>query len=113
MVQNLAHIAQNQGDFEQAKSLFVEALMTSVELSHKCSIANCLIGLAGVIGIFGQPKRAARLFGAAEAIRERIDAHIQPGDCLDYERNLAATHAQLDDATFQSAWLEGRMMTLE
>ncbi len=113
VLQNLAYIAQNAGDFDQAKAMFTDGLMTSIGLNDKCSIANNLIGLAGTIGNLGEPERAAQLFGAAEALRQMIDVHIQPGDLPDYERNLAAIQAQLDDVTFKSAWEEGRTMSLE
>lgn len=32
---------------------------------------------------------------------------------MTYERNRAFVRAQLDDATFKAAWVEGRAMTLE
>jgi predicted neutral ceramidase superfamily lipid hydrolase len=61
----------------------------------------------------GQPKRAAWLFGAAEALRETSGASIPPVDRADYDRILAAVRAQLDEQTFAAAWAEGRAMTLE
>jgi DNA-binding NarL/FixJ family response regulator len=32
---------------------------------------------------------------------------------VDYDRNLAATRAQLDPSTFEAAWAAGRAMTME
>jgi hypothetical protein len=77
------------------------------------SITNCLIGIAGVLTTLGQPQRAARLFGAAEALRDTTGAKIQPGDQPDYEKNLASTLTQLEAETFEAAWQDGRGMSLE
>jgi hypothetical protein len=54
----------------------------------------------------GQPERAVRLWGAAEALYDSIGKHTDY-----YDR--AAARAQLDDATFAAAWAEGRAMTVE
>ncbi len=61
----------------------------------------------------GEPERAARLFGAWEAILERLCAVPQPSDKPEYDRSIAAVRAQLDEATFGRAWAEGRAMSLE
>lgn len=110
---NLAYVAQYWKDWEQAKALFTEALFTSQELVDKSSISTSLAGIAGITGILGKPERAARLFGAAEALRETIGAQIQAGDRPDYERSVAATRDQLDAETFAQRWAEGKALGLE
>ena len=60
-----------------------------------------------------EPERGARLFGAAEVLRETIGAHIQAGDRPDYEKSLALTRDQLDAEMFDAAWAEGRALSLE
>ena len=57
--------------------------------------------------------RAARLFGAAEAIRERLAFPIMSPERRSYEHGLATLRAHLDDASLVAAWAEGRVMTLE
>ncbi len=57
--------------------------------------------------------RAARLFGAAEVLREAMGERIGPANQGPYERALASIQARLDDAALASAWGEGRAMTLE
>jgi len=61
----------------------------------------------------GRPGRAARLFGAAEALLQDVGAPMSPSNVADYERSVAAARAELDQATFEAAWAEGRMMPLE
>jgi predicted ATPase len=113
VLQNLAYIAQHRNDYERARSLFAEALKNSQELQYRLSIAYCLVGLAGIVAILGQPQRAARLFGAAEALRDIIGAQIEPSDRPDYEANLAFIRSGLDESTFEACWNEGRAMPLE
>ncbi len=65
----------------------------------------------------GQPaagaRRAARLFGAAEALRDTSGELLSPAERSVHERQVANAHAQLDEAAWQTAWAEGRTMTLE
>ncbi len=113
VLHNLAYMAQHQKDYERARSLFAEALTFSQELQDRLSIASCLVGLAGILGVLGEPQRAVRLFGAAEALRDNLGAQIQPADRLDYESNLAVSRAQLEPAIFETTWAEGRALSLE
>jgi hypothetical protein len=47
------------------------------------------------------------------ALRESIGATLPPDGHPAYERTLAATRAQLDEATFAAAWEAGRALSLE
>jgi hypothetical protein len=60
-----------------------------------------------------QPEKAARVFGAAEALREAIGAPVPPVERPDYDRAVAAARARLGEVAFSSGWAEGRAMTLE
>jgi len=52
----------------------------------------------------GAGRRAARIFGAAQALRETLAAPLVPINRDHYQRGVAATRALLDDATFAAAW---------
>jgi hypothetical protein len=54
-----------------------------------------------------------RLFGAAEALRAATGWRLPPAYASGYERYLAAARAELDEATFAAAWIEGSGLTLE
>jgi hypothetical protein len=73
-----------------------------------------LVGLAGIAARQGDPVRAARLFGAAEALGEAasVTPSFPPTRAL-YERDLAAVRKQLDKEMFAAAWAEGCTMTAE
>jgi len=61
----------------------------------------------------GHPARAARLWGAAEALREAIGAALSPTELRVYAPYVAAARASFDGAAWEEAWAEGRAMTAE
>jgi predicted ATPase/DNA-binding SARP family transcriptional activator len=109
----LGNIAFEQGDYGRTVVLGRQSLRLCRELGKKGGIAAGLEGLAAVAGVQSQPERAARLFGAAMALREAIGAPLTPGECPAYERNVATVRGQLDASTFEAAWAAGRVMALE
>jgi DNA-binding NarL/FixJ family response regulator len=61
----------------------------------------------------GWRRRAARLLGAAEVWRKRINQPIQRAEQGRYERTVAAVQARLDAASFARAFEAGQMLELE
>ena len=61
----------------------------------------------------GDAQRAARLFGAAAAVREAIGSPLPPVDRPWYEREVDATREALGEKGYTTAWAEGRAMTWE
>jgi tetratricopeptide (TPR) repeat protein len=110
---NLGYVAQHRGDHPQATARFQESLNLFRDLGDKKGIAECLMGLAGVICAQGQLQRAARLFGAAEALREAVGAVLWPANRIEYDRNVAALSAQISEDALAAAWAEGRALSLE
>jgi len=109
----LAKAASMQGDYSVARSMFEESLTILRELDDKWFIAGCLEELARVGAAQGQPEWAARLWGAAETLREAIGALIPPVEEADYERWVATARSQLGEEAFAAAWREGRIMSPE
>jgi hypothetical protein len=85
-----------------------EGMLLYRETGDMRGVADCLAGVAGANGAQAQPIPAARLLGAADALRAAIGISIrEPVDRVEYERNMAIVRAQLDEATFAAAWAEG------
>ncbi len=63
----------------------------------------------------GQLVRAIRLWRAAETVLGSGEPGTLPhvADQSLYEQSLAAARAQLDEATWTTAWSEGRAMTTD
>ena len=70
----LAMLAQTEREDERARNLFEEGLRLSAELGNEADVAHCLEGLASVAGAEGKIVRAARLWGAEEALLEKLEA---------------------------------------
>ena len=94
-----------------AEVLLRESCELLAPLRDTWTIAYTLTWLAGVAATGEQALRAARLFGAAQTLREATGATIQfEPDRILHQQQLAAARAQLDAATFAAAWEEGRTM---
>ena len=110
---NLAHVERLTGDLVLAHSYYVGGLRSIYERGDMTMIPLCLEGLACLAASWGQPDRAARLFGAAEALREALDIRMSPVDRAECEAPQQAARAALAEDDFASAWAAGRAMTLE
>ena len=110
-----AAVAQAEGDHERAKGLFGEGLKLSAESGEESNVAYCLQGLAASAASEGRQVRAARLWGAAEALLEKIEAtaYIYAPDRSVYQDQVSAARAQLDEEAWEAAWAKGRAMPPE
>jgi non-specific serine/threonine protein kinase len=109
----LGRAAANNGNHEAAARFIGEGLPLAQELGSGLLSAICLDGLAAVYGAKAEGTRAARLGGAAEALRLAIGATLSPTDRAELEHHLATARATLDAVSWEAAWAEGRAMTPE
>jgi predicted ATPase/DNA-binding SARP family transcriptional activator/DNA-binding CsgD family transcriptional regulator len=107
--------ALSRRDTEGAAWAFEEDLLLLRRLKDKMGILYSLMGASGVAVLQGRPARAARLSGAADALREAIGHPTQPLKRVnyDYEAFLAATRETLGEAAFEAAFSEGQAMSPE
>jgi predicted ATPase/DNA-binding CsgD family transcriptional regulator len=94
--------ALNVGDVPAARVLFAESLALAHERNEQKWVALSLIGAARLAHAAGDAATAARLFGAAMAIRERIGAREQSDDPL-----LDAVRSTLGQERFDELWRQG------
>jgi DNA-binding CsgD family transcriptional regulator len=109
----LGQVAALQQDDATAHALYEEGLLIARKVDSKCNVASCLEGLAGVLAAQGELPQPARLWGAAEALRQAIGAPIPAVSRRAYERAVTAVRAQFGEKAFATAWAQGRTMTLE
>jgi tetratricopeptide (TPR) repeat protein len=79
----------------------------------KIITSDLLISMAAVAAGIHQSERAARLYGAAQALFDSIDYEIPPFDRAEFERHIHQARQQLGDAAFEALVNEGRRMLLE
>jgi predicted ATPase/DNA-binding SARP family transcriptional activator/DNA-binding CsgD family transcriptional regulator len=98
---------------ERAARAFEEALRLLRHLKDRMGIFFSLMGSAGVAALQHRPARAARLSGAAEALRKAINHPIQPLKRVnyDYEGCLATVREALGETAFETAFSEGQAMS--
>jgi predicted ATPase/class 3 adenylate cyclase len=109
----LANAAMMQGGFAAAHDLYQESFLILQRIHYQELVPPCVEGLAVLAAAQGEPLWAARLWGAAEALREAIGTPVPPIYRLDYERAVAKARAQFGSEAFARAWAEGRTTTLE
>jgi non-specific serine/threonine protein kinase len=109
----LGYIAQRKGDFELARARFTESLSIQRQAGNKQGMIECLAGLAGLAAATGQPTRALRLYGAAQAWLDSTGMPLAPADLVEWQRDQTLACGQLDEAACLQAQAEGRLMTAE
>jgi predicted ATPase/DNA-binding CsgD family transcriptional regulator len=97
------------GDPLRASSYFTESLQLRLALGNTLAIAECLEGFAALASVAGRPRRGARLYGAAEALRETTGAELlDRADSAERERQVQQIRKRLGVQTFAAEWAAGR-----
>jgi predicted ATPase/class 3 adenylate cyclase len=117
---SLGWVALRQGDYERMRQFLGDSLALRLELDDRGGMAWCLEKLAEASLLQGPAApapeneryfmRAARAFGAAEALRAPVGSVVDPVDQPEYERNVASLRSALGDAAFSTAWAEGQSL---
>lgn len=113
ILHNLGYVAQQQRDLGRAADLFREGLALQVEMENQAGIAECLTGIASVLVLQGRAADGARLFGAAEVLREKSQAVLWPANRIEYDGSMAALRREMDEASITAAWAAGRALSTE
>ncbi|HEY8598767.1 MAG TPA: hypothetical protein VIL85_10070, partial [Thermomicrobiales bacterium] len=104
-------LALTRADHVRAAALCREGVAAAGRIGDTTAIIYCLVGLAGAFALAGQPERAARFFGVAEALRERTGIAIEvPERRAMYDEHLALARSALGAAAFDAAWAAGRAL---
>ena len=113
MTSELGHIARHTGDINQAKKIYNETIKGWQDLGNRSALAHQLECFAFIAKAQEQAERAACLFGAAEALREKINIAMTPQERIEYDHEIADLRAGMDEHLFDSAWDEGRAMPMD
>jgi tetratricopeptide (TPR) repeat protein len=103
----LGWLALEQGERERAGLLFAEGLALCRDLGGHSAIPTLLEGCAAA----APGPRAARLLGAAEALRAADGRPVPPNEQERYARIVEAARARAGEAELRVAWMEGRAMS--
>lgn len=110
--QGLGETALAQGNSLLAATHLRESLLVFQGLGDRMGIAWCIAGLAGVAAQDGDSARAARLWGAAQTLRQSIGARAAPAARATHERLLVETRKDLGVTEFEIGWNIGHTMPI-
>ncbi|MDH5643608.1 MAG: adenylate/guanylate cyclase domain-containing protein, partial [Gemmatimonadota bacterium] len=108
-----AHIERFEGHHDKANQMYRETIVEWQRLGHRAAVANQLECLAFIAKVREQPEHAAKLFGAAEILREKINIQMSQFEQVEYDQQVKELRAGMNESEFASAWAEGRSMTME
>jgi tetratricopeptide (TPR) repeat protein len=113
-VGSLGYIALLEGRHRQARPLLLEYLEMGVQFQDRANIAAGLEGLAAVAIDEGSADQAARLFGAAESLRNEIGGRLMSlRNRTMIERSVRSTRQRLGEPAWVAAWNAGQVMTVQ
>lgn len=110
---SLGWVHLNGGAYAQAGELFADSLMHYGDIGDKRNSAFGLERLACLASVQGQAERAARLFGAAQTLRQGDGMPLPPVDQEHYAQYLALVRAKLDPASLAARWAEGEVLSID
>ena len=105
--------AARQGRLQDARAQLVEALGHVQDVGFASPGAWCCDGIALVAASWGQVARAARLLGAADALRIASGTIIQPAEEAARAASLALIRECLTEEEIEAELELGRRMTLD
>jgi predicted ATPase/transcriptional regulator with XRE-family HTH domain/Tfp pilus assembly protein PilF len=108
----LGIVACMQGDYRRTTQL-EEALSIARDLGTKDVDADALEGLTWVAAMHRWSHRAARLGGAAEALRASLGVPLGPILRAGHDAAVQAMRAALGEEGFTAAWAAGQALPLE
>ena len=108
-----ARVAIAEGDPERAEQDAHDALAFSAGVGAYLGAADLLEILAGLAGGADSDREAARLFGAAEGIRQRTGEVRFQIYQAGYDASVQALRNAMDDKDFEGAWAEGAALSTE
>jgi len=109
---DLALVALLKKELSRTVRLCVQGLALSQAEGLLIGLAINVNLLAAVIFERGDPLRAVRLFGAGDALRQRLE--LQLGSFQEaYERYIDAMRAALGDVEFERVWQAGQSLPIE
>jgi DNA-binding CsgD family transcriptional regulator len=106
-------VAIAQGEPDQAERDAHDALAIATSMHAYSGISDILECLGVPAGEAGSHREAARLFGAAHSIRQRIgEVRFKIYDAQ-YEASVATLRDIMGDTDFDTAWAEGTALSTE
>jgi predicted ATPase/class 3 adenylate cyclase len=113
MTSEIAHTQRAMGKFAEAKITYQETIKVFQDHGNRPAVAHQLECFAMIAVTEEEPQRAAKLFGAAEAIRELTGHKRTDEEEAEEAQFMSRLRTMLPEAEFNALWAEGKSMTME
>jgi hypothetical protein len=107
---DLAHALRHGGRLDEAEAMYRETIVAWSHIGHRGAVANRIESFAFLALDRGQPERAARLLGAAEAIREVAGAPMAFDEEPVMTRAVERLRTMAPADEIEAAWQAGRTL---
>jgi tetratricopeptide (TPR) repeat protein len=101
-----------QKEYAAAEAYLLESLEMAPRGGTPHIVSYSLEVLGGILSLRQQPTLGARLLGAAEGVREKLDHHRAPVEQPLYDGILATLRTQLPLAVLEAEWQRGRSFSV-
>jgi predicted ATPase/class 3 adenylate cyclase len=109
----LGHIYRQMGDLSASRRIYRETIQLWYDLGMRAAVANQLECFAFIAQAEGDPQRAVQLLGAAESLREQINAVMTDYERFEYERELTSLKENIASQDFVHQWQAGRQLSID
>jgi hypothetical protein len=109
----MAHVARQMGNYEEALALYRETLPDWQKIGHRGAVAHQLECFAFIAKAKEQGERAVKLMSAAEVLREVSKSARTPQEQSEYDRELTGLRGGMDEKAFDLLWAEGQSMNMD
>jgi predicted ATPase/class 3 adenylate cyclase len=113
MTTEIAHVDRALGNYTKAKNTYKETIKVFQDVGNRPAVAHQLECFAMIAVVEEEPQRAAKLFGAAEAIRDVTGHEPTDEEQAEEMQFITRLHVMLSDTEFNALWAEGRSLTME
>ncbi len=109
-----AHIDRYEGRYAESHAGYRKTILIWQKLGHRAAVAHQLECFGFLAITQSNFTHAARLYGAAEALRAKINISMNPTEKVEYQKEVEKVTAGINnEKLFDSAWADGRSMTME
>src|SRR5688572_21825679 len=104
--------SESSRNYAQAKVLAAEAIVLNRELSEHRGTAWCLEAFAAAAAAEGRSARAARLWGASDALQQSVDSRLSPAQQSFRNSYVPQVKEALGETALQAELAAGGAMSL-
>jgi DNA-binding CsgD family transcriptional regulator len=109
----LARVARTDADLDRAEDLAHRALRIQADHRFRLDVVDTLETLAGIATERQSSAEAARLLGAAHALRQQTGYRWHPASQPTYDADVARARDAIGDDTFEVSFADGQTLTMD